>query len=97
MSPRVVCWYDRNLPLTDHGHNLIPGNCPWGCLEPLEAEPGSDQMLDTPVVLLDDIIQKFYLPEFGKPPEFSILFHDVHRNGIGGVLIDGDGSRIGRV
>jgi hypothetical protein len=47
--------------------------------------------------LVENIRQELHLPEFGKPPEFSIPFHGFHCDRIGSILVDRDRSRINRV
>src|SRR5258708_40264990 len=46
-----------NLPLPDHRHRFETCQCSSGGSEPAEAEPRSDQTLDAPMILLDNIIQ----------------------------------------
>ena len=45
-----------NLPLPDHRHRFETCQCSSGGSEPAEAEPRSDQTLDAPMILLDNII-----------------------------------------
>ena len=46
-----------NLPLPDHRHRFETCQCSSGGSEPAEAEPRSDQTLDAPMILLDNIIR----------------------------------------
>src|SRR6202166_2371079 len=62
-----------NLPLPDHRHRFEPCQCSSGGSEPAEAEPRSDQTLDAPMILLDNIIQILALPETRTAPEFAVL------------------------
>ena len=66
LSAHIIRWCADNLSLADHCHSLIAGNRPRGGREALEAQPWPDEPLDAPVILLDDIIQKFHLPELAK-------------------------------
>jgi glucose-6-phosphate 1-dehydrogenase len=45
------------------------------------------------VILFNDIIQKFHLPEFGKAPQFFTLLHNFSRDWIGGILVDRERAR----
>jgi hypothetical protein len=62
-----------NLPLPDHRHRFETCQCSSGGSEPAEAEPRSDQTLDAPMILLDNIIQILALPETRTAPEFAVL------------------------
>src|SRR3954451_1843876 len=97
LSAHVIRWCTYDLSLADHCHRLIACDRLVGRLEALEAQPRPDQPLDAPVILLDNVIQKLHLPEFGKPPELAGTFHSLRRNWIGSVLVDRDGPRIDRV
>src|SRR5258707_2287957 len=48
----------------------------------------SDQTLDAPMILLDNIIQILALPETRTAPEFAVSLHLRDRPWIGGVLVD---------
>jgi hypothetical protein len=52
-----------NLPLPDHRHRLKACQCSSCRPEATEAEPWTSQPFHTPVVLLDDIVQAFDLPQ----------------------------------
>ena len=84
-------------PFADHRHGLITSNRLRGRREALEAQPWTNKPFDAPVILLDDVIQELHLPDFGKAPEFSALLHGFCRDWIGGILVDREGSRIGRM
>jgi hypothetical protein len=90
----VIGRHSGNLPLADHRHSLIASNRLRSRHKALEAQSGSNQPFDAPVILLDDVVQELHLSEFSKAPECSPPLHGIHRNGIGGVLVDRDGSRI---
>src|ERR1700683_601215 len=77
-----------NLPLPDHRHRFE--TCQWssGGSEPAEAEPRprlfragrkigrrSDQTLDAPMILLNNIIHRLALPETRTAPEFAVSLH----------------------
>src|ERR1700688_2314117 len=83
-----------NLPLPDHRHRFEPCQCSSGGSEPAEAEPRSDQTLDAPMILLDNIIQILALPETRTAPEFAVSLHLRDRPWIGGVLVDRERARI---
>src|ERR1700720_4377412 len=76
-----------NLPLPDHRHCFETCQCSSGGSEPAEAEPRSDQTLDAPMILLDNIIQILALPETRTAPEFAVSLHLRDRPWIGGVPI----------
>ena len=59
-----------------------------------EAEPRSDQTLDAPMILLDNIIQILALPGERTAPEFAVSLHLRDRPWIGGVLVDRERARI---
>ena len=63
-----------NLPLPDHRHRFETCQCSSGGSEPAEAEPSSDQTLDAPMILLDNIIQILALPETRTAPSSPSLF-----------------------
>ena len=71
-----------------------PAKCSSGGSEPAEAEPRSDQTLDAPMILLDNIIQILALPETRTAPEFAVSLHLRDRPWIGGVLVDRERARI---
>ena len=81
-----------DLPLPDHRYGLITRKRLRGETPALEAQPWPDQALDTPVILLDDVIQELHLPQFGKAPEFSLTFHGFRRNRVCSVLVHRDGA-----
>src|SRR5258707_11178168 len=54
----------------------------------------SDQTLDAPMILLDNIIQILALPETRTAPEFAVSLHLRDRPWIGGVLVDRERARI---
>src|SRR6202043_1240357 len=83
-----------NLPLPDHRHRFETCQCSSGGSEPAEAEPRSDQTLDAPMILLDNIIQILALPQARTAPEFAVSLHLRDRPWIGGVLVDRERARI---
>src|SRR5688572_4370345 len=80
----IPCCTD-NLSLADHRHRLKACDRLVGCHEAHEAQPRTDQPFDMPVILLDDVVEKFHLPELGKPPELAGTFHSLYRDWISGV------------
>src|SRR3984885_755623 len=62
-----------NLPLPDHRHRFETCLCSSGGSDPAEAEPRSDQTLDAPMILLDNIIQILALPETRTAPRVRRL------------------------
>ena len=83
-----------NLPLPDHRHRFETCQCSSGGSEPAEAEPSSDQTLDAPMILLDNIIQILALPETRTAPELAVSLHLRDRPWIGAVLVDRERGRI---
>ena len=53
------------LSLPDHRHGLETRQRLPRRTETAEAEPRPDKALDTPVVLLDDVVEVFALPQTG--------------------------------
>jgi hypothetical protein len=72
-------------PLPDHCHHLVASQRPSGGSQTAEAKPWSRQPFDPAVILLDDVVQVFALPQPREAPEFARSLH-VRR-----------GTRIGRV
>ena len=62
-----------NLPLPDHRHRFETCLRSSGGSAPAEAEPRSDQTLDAPMILLDNIIQRSGLPETRTAPRVRRL------------------------
>ena len=58
-----------------------------------EAHPWSDQPFDEPMVLLDQVIQVFDLPQFDTLGKYSGGFELGNGFGIGRILIDVDHAR----
>jgi hypothetical protein len=54
-----------NLSLPHHRHGLEARQRLPRRTETAEAEPRPDKALDTPVVLLDDVVEVFALPQTG--------------------------------
>jgi len=50
-------------PCSDHRHRLVASQCSLGGSQAAEAQPGPDQPFDPPVILLDDVVQVFALPQ----------------------------------
>ena len=63
LTPDVMAVDPANLPLSDHRHDLETGQCSARGSQTPEAEPRPDKTLDAPVILLDDVIQVFALPQ----------------------------------
>jgi hypothetical protein len=57
-----------NLSLPHHRHGLETRQRLPRRTETAEAEPRPDRALDTPVVLLDDVVEVFALPQTGAAP-----------------------------
>src|SRR6187551_3538807 len=64
-----------NLPFPDHRHRLETCQCSLSRSEVAEAEPGSDQSLDTPVILFKNVVQVFALAQTGAAPQLAFFFH----------------------
>jgi hypothetical protein len=54
-----------NLSFPHHRHRFETRQSSPRGMEPAEAEPRPDKALDTPVVLLDDVVDVFALPQTG--------------------------------
>ena len=83
-----------NLALPDHRHSLEPCQGSPCRPETAEAKPRTNQALDAPVILLDDVIEIFALPDASAAPEFAVSLHIRYRSGIGGVLVDRERARV---
>ena len=86
-----------NLPFPDHRHRFETSQCSSSRPEAAEAEPGSDQSLDTPVILLKDVVQVFALAQTRAAPQLAFFFHLGGGSRERGVLVDRDGARVHRV
>src|SRR3954452_19640814 len=69
-------------------------SCGW---QAAKAETGPDQALDAPMVLLNDVVQVFDLPQSREPPQLTIALHGRDRSRIGRVLVDRDRAGVHRV
>src|SRR5262245_42379655 len=63
-----------NLPFPDHIHRLMALDCPMRRLDAGKPESGIDSTFYDSVVLLEDIIEVFSLPELIGRHVFSLLF-----------------------
>ena len=83
-----------NLTLPDHRHRLKTCQRSPRRSETAEAKSRSDQSLDAPVILLNDVVEIFALPHASSAPEFSGSLHLCRRPRVGGVFVNRDGARI---
>ena len=63
LSPDVVSTDISNLPLSDHRHRLKTRQCSSGRPEPAKPEPRTSQSLNTPVILLENVVEVFNLAQ----------------------------------
>ncbi len=91
--------YPSDLSLANHVHDLVSLQRSSCCFKRKEAHPGLDKPFDEAMVLLDQVIQVFDLPQFDTLRKDSGGFELCNRLGIRRVLIDVDhaGSRLSGV
>ena len=65
LAPDIMTVNLSKLSLPHHRHSLETRQRLPRRTETAEAEPRSDKALDTPVVLLDDVVEVFALPQTG--------------------------------
>ena len=63
LSPDVVSTDISNLPLSDHRHRLKTRQCSSGRPEPSKPERRTSQSLNTPVILLENVVEVFNLAQ----------------------------------
>ncbi len=76
------------LALVDHVHGLDAGDQGTRAAKVLEPEHGSDDALDRPVILFDDIVELLALPQLDLGAQVSAQAHDGRC--IGPALVDRD-------
>ena len=64
-APDIMTVNLSKLSLPHHRHRFETRQSSPRGMETAEAEPGPDKALDTPVVLLDDVVEVFALPQTG--------------------------------
>ena len=69
------------------------GNCDGGVVEVLEAEDGPDSGLNTPMILLDQIVQVFRRSQLGAPPCLVFVWNFTHCSMRSGIAIKRDADR----
>jgi DDE domain/Helix-turn-helix domain len=65
LAPDIMTVSFSKLSLPHHRHRFETRQSSPRGMETAEAEPGPDKALDTPVVLLDDVVEVFALPQTG--------------------------------
>jgi hypothetical protein len=80
--------HPSDLSLPDHVHDLVPLERSPGRFHGKEAHPWLGQSFDKAVILLDQVIQVFDLPEFDLLGKGSSGFEVGNGLGIGRILID---------
>ncbi len=93
LSEHVSFCYSLHLSLADHVHRFIPLQGSARCLERKEAHPRLGQSFDEPMVLFDEIVEVFHLPQFHVFRQESSSFELSNGLGIGRVLVDIDHLR----
>jgi len=66
--------HSSDLSLTNHVHDLVSLERSPCCLKGKEAHPGLDQPFDEAMVLLDQVVEVFDLPEFYGLGEYSGVY-----------------------
>ncbi len=85
--------HSSELSLAKHVHGLIPLKRSPYRFYGKEVHPWFDQPFDEPMVLLDQVVQVFDLPQFDRLGKSSRGFELGNGFGIGGILIDVDHAR----
>jgi len=67
-----------SLPFSDHRQRLVASQCSLGGSQAAEAQPGPDQPFDPPVILLNDVVQVFALPQPREAPQVTSPLHVGH-------------------
>src|SRR5215207_4719314 len=75
LSPHLAPANVPNLPLSDHRHPLVAGQCSSRRWQTAKAQPRSDQALEAPMVLLDDVVEVLDLAQAREPPQLTIALH----------------------
>jgi Insertion element 4 transposase N-terminal len=89
----VPFFHATHLPFPDHVHHLVSLQSSPRGLHRKEAHPGLDQPLDEAMILLDQVIQVFDLPEFDRFGKDSSSFELGNGLGISCVFLDVDHTR----
>ena len=77
-----------NLSLSNHVHDFIASQRPPSRVKGLKAEAGFNPPLYKPMILFNDVVQIFNLPDFTSFRKESFLFEFLDRCWINGVLIN---------
>ena len=85
--------HTSHLSLPDHVHHLVSLQRSPGRFHRKEAHPWFDQPFDEPVVLLNQVIEVFDLPQFHAFSKQPGGFEVSHGLGVGGRLINIDHAR----
>ena len=64
---------NHQLPFLEHAHEFDPDECVVSCVERFEPRHGSNDTFDGPMILLDDLVQVFHLPndDGNRSPRWS--------------------------
>ena len=76
------------LPFFDHMHSFNTGQQNARATKRLKTQHGSDDALDGPMILLDDVVQILYLTQFNG--RASIGLNTFDGSGVGTTLVNGD-------
>ena len=82
-----------HLPFSDHVHRLVACQCALRRLEGKEPQARPGEAFDEAVVLLDQIVEVFDLPQLTRWRELLVGFERVHGLGVGRVFINVDHAR----
>lgn len=81
-----------HLSFTKHRHCLDPSPDSSGCVARLKSHHRVDHSFDLPMVLLNEGVQRFALPQFGLSFQGLSLLQFINGNRISGIFIDGNHS-----
>src|SRR3954471_6532779 len=90
LSPHVAPANVPNLSLSDHRHPLVASQRSSRGWQTAKAQPRPDQALDAPMILFDEVVQVFDLPQPGEPPQLTPALHRRDRGRIGRILVNRD-------
>ena len=90
LSANVAVVYAFHLSFSHHIHRLVACQYPLCRVEREETQSGPSAAFDKAVVLLDQVIEIFDLPQFDRRGKDSSGFEVCNGFGIGRILIDID-------
>ncbi len=93
LGENVALFRSFHLPFFDHVHRLIACQCALRRIKGKEPQARPGAAFDEAVVLLDQIVEVFELPQLTRWRELLVGFERVHGLGVDRVLVDVDHTR----